>query len=159
MLRILFSLSVSLRTIRSSTIRILSHKHSLPLTSAITFQRFTAVCNFPLVSLLAHFPGDPAMLFDSMPFSRWCIHTQVLYALDAKVDSVISLAQSVAEEGEGWWAELAQRPPVKTAVAAYQRAHDTVVATAVYSKCAQKPSSIIVAAWLPNFSCCLTASM
>jgi len=59
---------------------------------------------------------------------------KVLYALDAKVDSVISLAQSVAEEGEGWWAELAQRPPVKTAVAAYQRAHDTVVATAVYSK-------------------------
>ena len=66
----------------------------------------------------------------------------MLYALDAKVDSVISLAHTVAEEGEGWFAELAQRPPVKSAVAAYQRAHDIVVATTVYSKCDPcRPSS------------------
>lgn len=68
---------------------------------------------------------------------------------------MISLAHTVAEEGEGWFAELAQRPPVKNAVAAYQRAHDTVVATPAYSKCGHAAcgAALILKPDPPTYSC------
>ena len=70
---------------------------------------------------------------------------QVLYALDAKVDSVVSLATGEVRGGGGvsppevWWESLSHRPPFKYVVSAYQQAHDAVVQTPIYTKCG--PSS------------------
>lgn len=63
---------------------------------------------------------------------------QVLFALDAKVDSVVTMATGETKESatEVWWESLSQRPPFKYAVTAYQQAHDAVVATPIYTKCA-----------------------
>lgn len=61
---------------------------------------------------------------------------QVLYALDAKVDSVVNMATGESKESatEVWWESLSQRPPFKYVVTAYQQAHDAVVATPIYTK-------------------------
>jgi hypothetical protein len=63
---------------------------------------------------------------------------KVLYALDAKVDSVMSMTSEAqdgcAGGGEVWWGSLSQRPPIKYVVSAYQQAHDAVVATSIYTK-------------------------
>jgi hypothetical protein len=64
---------------------------------------------------------------------------QVLYALDAKVDSVVSLATGEVQGGgvsppEVWWESLSHRPPFKYVVSAYQQAHDAVVQTPIYTK-------------------------
>jgi hypothetical protein len=69
-----------------------------------------------------------------------CCVLQALYALDAKVDSVVSMATG---EGRGpgvfptevWWESLSHRPPFKYMVSAYQQAHDAVVQTPIYTKC------------------------
>lgn len=63
----------------------------------------------------------------------------MLYALDAKVDSVVSLATGEGREGcanDVWWESLSQRPPFKYVLTAYQQAHDAVVQTPIYTKCA-----------------------
>jgi len=59
----------------------------------------------------------------------------VLYALDAKVDSVLSMTGEARGGGEVWWESLSQRPPIKYVMSAYQQAHDVVVATPIYTKC------------------------
>lgn len=63
--------------------------------------------------------------------------SQVLYALDAKVDSVLSMTGEARGGGGGevWWESLSQRPPIKYVMSAYQQAHDVVVATPIYTKC------------------------
>lgn len=65
--------------------------------------------------------------------------SQVLIALDAKVDSVLSMTGEARGGGGGevWWESLSQRPPIKYVVSAYQQAHDVVVATPIYTKCAK----------------------
>lgn len=60
---------------------------------------------------------------------------KVLYALDAKVDSVISVASNVRENASSdVWERLAQQPPLKYAWTCYQKTHDVVVATPIYTK-------------------------
>jgi hypothetical protein len=64
---------------------------------------------------------------------------KVLYALDAKVDSVVSMATGEVRGGgvsppEVWWESLSHRPPFKYVVSAYQQAHDAVVQTPIYTK-------------------------
>jgi hypothetical protein len=80
----------------------------------------------------------------------------VLYALDAKVDSVVSMATGEtrgpggASPTEVWWESLSHRPPFKYVVSAYQQAHDAVVQTPIYTKCARPaPLTVVSATRLP----------
>ena len=85
-----------------------------------------------------------------------CCVLQVLYALDAKVDSMVSMATgegrgATASPTEVWWESLSHRPPFKYMVSAYQQAHDAVVQTPIYTKCAREHACLL-GAWC----CCYT---
>lgn len=102
--------------------------------------RATWGCVWPRWTLLAPLETCRChQVFTVSQLRGWVL--QVLYALDAKVDSVVSMATGEVRGGGGvsppevWWESMSHRPPFKYVVSAYQQAHDAVVQTPIYTKC------------------------